>query len=73
MSISYLKQHGFVAQNAAAAAANLDADAVLSSGGISSEGVAAARAKRAKLLRKAGKGDAGAALKLGESTPVMGK
>jgi hypothetical protein len=78
MNVSYLKQHGFVAQNAAAAAANLDAAAVLSgagagAGGLKSAEVVAARAKRAKLLKKAAKGDEGAAAKLAESAPVMGR
>ena len=81
LATSYLKQHGFVAQNAAAEAAALDARAVLAEGG--GEGgvkagaapreVAAARRARGKLLRKALKGDASAAKELADSLPLSAR
>jgi hypothetical protein len=79
MNVSYLKQHGFIAQNAAAAAAALDVASALAPGGgglaaaPGAAGAAAARRARGKLARKAAKGDGSSAARLAESEPVMAK
>ncbi|KAI8463429.1 MAG: hypothetical protein J3K34DRAFT_526989 [Monoraphidium minutum] len=77
MATSYLRQHGFIAQNAEGVADALDARAVLAGGPLASAPAraeaAAARRARAKLVRKAAKGDAAAAAKLAASEPVMSR